>query len=1409
MGCRNETAGRAPRRAHGHLLATTAILGVALTVVPALADGGQGGHPGDGTTGGGTGGSAYAGSPGADGTNFGGGGGGAAGGGEGGAGAGGTSGGAGGTESAPNGVAGSVGGDDAAGGGGGGGFNGNGIVSGGSGGAGGRGGDRYSEGTGTFSGVGTGGGGGGAGGARREFADPGASFTNTATFQGGGSGGNGGTGGVGDVSSRLNSGGNFTVTGTGGSGGTGGAGGASLLFSGAGAIFTNQGTASEVRGATGGTGGRGGLGYPKGYDTGSAGGTAIGIGGNGGAGGTGGAGVVFSGNAGMLRNEGSIVGGAGGTGGIAENGFPMLNGIGPHTVVNRIGAGGTGGAGGAGVILMGTGGQIISTGNITGGTGGNGGTANNGGTGGKGGDGGSGGAGLQISAGGAIEISGQVRGGTGGTGGTTTGRANTVGGSGGSGGAGVIAQGANIHVTSTGVIQGGQGGRSTSGVTNGTDGGGGFGVTGSDLAIVNAGTILGGVARNGVTRTDAIRFTGGVNSLTITGTSVITGNVVAFSGADRLALGGDIDKSFNVATIGASAQYRGFGIFEKTGASTWTLTGTTTALTHWTIREGILSIAQDASLGDAAGGLTFDGGTLATTASFATSRGTSLEAGGGVFAPATGTTLTHNGVISGAGQLTLGGPGTLILTGANTYEGGTWLDAGILQVAADNNLGDAAGGLILNGGTLATTASFDSSRAVTLDAVGRFDVAAATRLGLSGVVDGTGDLVKLGAGTLALTGTNLYAGDTLVAEGTLIGSAASIRGDIGNAATVVFDQAGDASFGGGVAGLDGVDGAMIKRGTGMLTLTGTSTLDWTIEAGGLATSAARFAGDADIGTDGRLAFDDTAATFYGGVLSGAGSFAVTGGGALTLTGDSSAFAGTTTLEGATLLIGDASGTGRLGGSMTVGAGGRLGGSGTLGSGAGSLVTLASGGTLAPGNSIGTLAIDGDLVFEAGSRFEVEADPQGSRSDLVTVSGDATLEGGSVAHIGADGTYKLRSRYTILSADGTLSGRFDGVTSDFAFLTPDLIYDYVAGTVVLDLKRNDVNFSDAARTRNQRATAGAIESIGIAAAHPVYDAIALLPDDGDLIRASFDALSGEIHASLKTALIEDSRFVREAANDRLRTAQGSGLWGQGFGAWGHHDDDGNAARLERSTGGFLIGADALVVDEWRFGVLAGFSSTSFDVDDRQSSGASDNYHLGAYGGGGLGPLALRLGAAYAWHDISARRDIGFPGFTDELESDYDAGTAQGFAEIGYAVKMGTIAAEPFAGLAYVNLATDGFTEKGGAAALHADSQTMDATFTTLGLRASMDFAFGDLDVATRGLIGWRHAFGDVTPLATQAFSLGDDFSVAGVPIARDAATVEAGADVRLSANATFGVSYRGQFASDAVEQSVRAGIALDF
>ena len=225
------------------------------------------------------------------------------------------------------------------------------------------------------------------------------------------------------------------------------------------------------------------------------------------------------------------------------------------------------------------------------------------------------------------------------------------------------------------------GGASGQDGTGGASGAGGAGIVGAGVTVINSGEIIGGLSGDGVTLADAIDFTGAVNSLTLLAGSTITGNVVAFSAADTFDLGGSTNSSFDVSQIGATAQYEGFGIFEKTGSSTWTLTDSTSAVTPWAINGGTLAVSADNNLGDDSGGLSFAGGMLQFLSGFSTGRAITLNTGGGTF-DTDGNNATLAGLIGGNGGLTKVDAGTLTLSDANSYSGGTSLDGGTLDLAA-------------------------------------------------------------------------------------------------------------------------------------------------------------------------------------------------------------------------------------------------------------------------------------------------------------------------------------------------------------------------------------------------------------------------------------------------------------------------------------------------------------------------------------------------------------------------------------------------------------------------------------------------------------------------------------------------------------------------------------------------------
>jgi outer membrane autotransporter protein len=419
------------------------------------------------------------------------------------------------------------------------------------------------------------------------------------------------------------------------------------------------------------------------------------------------------------------------------------------------------------------------------------------------------------------------------------------------------------------------------------------------------------------------------------------------------------------------------------------------------------------------------------------------------------------------------------------------------------------------------------------------------------------------------------------------------------------------------------------------------------------------------------------------------------------------------------------------------------------------------------------------------------------------------------------------------------------------LTPELTFD--PNSVLVTLASNGVPFASVGQTSNQISTAAAVQSLGFG--NPVAAAVA--SSSASQARRAFDLLSGEVHASASSVLIDDSYEIRDAVMDRARqlmsgtadprlatlaptgpvTSSGQpatgtkqptyykvppvpmtapenlvfASWAQGFGSWGQIDGSAGAARIDHSTGGFISGIDATFNRTWRVGVAAGHSQTLFDVGDRASSGVSDNYHVALYGGAQLGPWGIRTGAAYTWHDIDTSRTISFPGFADAVQSSYSARTAQVFGEVGYSIVTGIVAIEPFAGLAYVHFDEGAFTEGGGPAALVGGNDSRDVTYTTLGVHAASSYLLKDSTVLiARGTLGWRSAFGDVTPTSNLAFASGGaPFDVTGVPIVRDSAVVQAELDWKIRPNIVLSVTYSGALADKSQDHAVQGGFTVKF
>ncbi|HBI5817772.1 fibronectin-binding autotransporter adhesin ShdA [Salmonella enterica subsp. enterica] len=332
---------------------------------------------------------------------------------------------------------------------------------------------------------------------------------------------------------------------------------------------------------------------------------------------------------------------------------------------------------------------------------------------------------------------------------------------------------------------------------------------------------------------------------------------------DSVTLDADTSAMPDYLTInaGSNSARAAHGTFTVDAGSTFTVTSEldeTTATSNWNGSK--LTKQGDGTLilsntGNYYGDTEIDGGILAAKDAAALGTGDVTIAESATLALSQGT-LDNN--VTGEGQIVKSGSDELIVTGDNTYSGGTTISGGTLTADHADSLGTGA---VANSGVLQ---------------VGEGE--------LENTLSGSGSLVKTGTGELTLSGDNTYSGGTTITGGTLTADHAD---------------------------------SLVKTGTGELTLSGDNSYSGgtTIIGGTLTADHADSLGTGAVANSGVLQVGEGELE---NTLSGSGSLVKTGTGELTLSGDNS-YSGDTTIADGTLIAANvnALGSGNIDNSGTL------------------------------------------------------------------------------------------------------------------------------------------------------------------------------------------------------------------------------------------------------------------------------------------------------------------------------------------------------------------------------------------------------------------------------------------------------------------------------------------------------------
>ncbi|HJP97882.1 MAG TPA: autotransporter-associated beta strand repeat-containing protein [Rhodanobacteraceae bacterium] len=811
---------------------------------------------------------------------------------------------------------------------------------------------------------------------------------------------------------------------------------------------------------------------------------------------------------------------------------------------------------------------------------------------------------------------------------------------------------------------------------------------------------------------------------------------------DAVLGGGNIDTNGHALTLSGAISGDAMSFLVKQGAGTLTITSGTDVNTYTgetTIAGGTLALVGDGSIANSrivgvASGATLDisGTTNGATINLLNGEG-SVRLGGKMLTVTGDPGFYFGGVISGTGNVTVAG-GTLALTSANTYTGGTTIDAGATLQLDNSGVGSGsiAGDVVDNG----VLTFFGGGGNVTF----------------GGAISGTGavDDSVSSTSTLILTGINTYSGGTAVNTGTLAVSS-------------------DANLGAASSPL-----TLGTYGTLETTASFTMTRDVVLELGQESATI-----QTDPGTD----------LTTTGLISGSGSLFKTGAGVLTLDGTDTWTGGSAVLDGSFrsthTLPGDVSVHATAILDAVPGVAGSLynyakvtveGGDTTVGGNYTQGVQGVAGGTLAI--SLGSkLAVTGTATLNGGTLEVTGADSgyvANTHTDVLTATGGVT---GTFDQLVKDSGVVFTST-TI--GYGTNDVYLDTTGLSITVAASEMGIAEPAAVSAAQRVQTGFETINATMASGGTPSSSALEGAG-AIQHSATPAVA---------QATLESLSGQLHAASAAMLFDgidaNGNALSEHFDDLLSGRSRTGVWYGDLGWQGNLQRSGYTGATFRSSGG-MAGADMRIGAHALLGFAAGQSLGFGQLDTSWDHDRTWMNNIAAYGGLTNGAWYANAQVASGWYREDMQRLLQLGALGSLVGTGTTGSYVAGALEGGRMFRIGNTRIVPFADVRYQRLGLGGFSEQGGLGyGLEADARTVGRLQAGLGLRAERGWQLANgMQMAFDGTAGLQHTLhqhGEVFDASFTSFN--DWLPVQGIGLSRDTATLRAGLSLWPTRN--FGI-----------------------
>jgi autotransporter-associated beta strand protein len=806
-----------------------------------------------------------------------------------------------------------------------------------------------------------------------------------------------------------------------------------------------------------------------------------------------------------------------------------------------------------------------------------------------------------------------------------------------------------------------------------------------------------------------------------------TGSVVL---GTTLTLGTGNSTTFSGVISDQSASIQGSLI--KQGSGTFTLSNTNTYSGGTTVNSGILQLGASGVISNSASL------TVNTPGEFfvpSTSGAKTIQDLSGTGSVVLGTTLTlgsgnsttFSGVISDEsallhGSLVKQGSGTFTLSNTNTYSGGTTVSGGALQLGLNGVISNSASLTVNTPGEFFVPSTSGAKTIQDLSGTGSVVLGTTLTLGtgsstiFSGVIADEsplllGSLIKQGSGTLTLSNTNTYSGDTIISGGILsmgVGGFLAPTGSVIVNAGAAFDVSAPAS----------------TQIIGDLSGVGLITLSQNLMTG----------------------FSNNSTTFSGNIT-GSAKLVKVGLGNFTMTGSGNNLAGGVEVAQGILTL-----NGTVTGPVAVNPGATLKGTGTA------IGSLTNNGAVQPGNSVGTLHVTGPVVFNGGSTFIVEINP--STGSLLDITGNFTIEPNATLVVSPDpGTYSDATAYTIISYTGVGPGdHFDqthvqvghdrfSLNEGASFIG---IVSYPPNAVILEWTVLGLStvLSNCGIGGNPLAVGNALDIInpttttdlgkiflGLNTLHCKSLSAAL----NQMQPSQFKAISlAQQNTGIRINNIFTSRLHLMTNRACISQDRDLNVWFTALGdrAVQKHQEQNYGYHQWLAGGAF--GVDCSVENHFVIGMSTAFTDTHLSWDHHQGEANTQGYWLGTYGGYAIKHFFVNASLMGAYNNNHAYRNIRIPELALDRKATHRNGGWEGigFLESGLTFGPSYFQVEPFGSIEYIHLWNEYFNEHGANGLnLHVNGDNMDLWRAEAGLRFSSCFSIKGTKWIPEGKVSW--------------------------------------------------------------------------